>query len=233
MLKMLAVEIFLTVGPPSFSSSSIGSSPSRLVIRPTWNSEVFDTWRRMFIRILCFTPCVKRWWIPSLCFTFRWSPAFVANTSSLKIWRSQHFKFVISIFTQDLVDGLAGSIQENNTLLQLLLKQKNMNADFLEEISNKEWIKNLEQREVGEGVRGDIWLAPSPRWVHIFLELHPPFFKRIWSFGFGVFSLTESRPSVTWTFLATYLLLQWAVHSVGQIGLWVFFWKTPNKKCLR
>ena len=47
-------------------------------------------------------------------------------------------KFVMSIFTQDLIDGLAGSIQENNTLLQLLLKQKNMNADFLEEISNKE-----------------------------------------------------------------------------------------------
>ena len=44
----------------------------------------------------------------------------------------------MSIFTQDLIDGLAGSIQENNTLLQLLLKQKNMNADFLEEISNKE-----------------------------------------------------------------------------------------------
>ena len=47
----------------------------------------------------------------------------------------------MSIFTQDLIDGLAGSIQENNTLLQLLLKQKNMNADFLEEISNKKELK--------------------------------------------------------------------------------------------
>ena len=122
MLKMLAVEIFRTAGPPSFSSSSIGSSPSRLVIRPTWNSEVLDTWRRMFIRILCFTPCVKSWWIPSLCFTSRWSPAFVAKTSSSKRRWCQYFKVLfISFLTQDLIDGLAVSIQENNSLLQLLL----------------------------------------------------------------------------------------------------------------
>ena len=122
MLKMLAVEIFRTAGLPSFSSSSIGSSPSRLVRRPTWNSEVLDTWRRMFIRILCFTPWVKRWWIPSLCFAFKWSPAFVDRTSSSKRRWCQYLKVLfISFLTQDLIDGLAVSIQENNSLLQLLL----------------------------------------------------------------------------------------------------------------
>ena len=34
------------------------------------------------------------------------------------------FTFRICSFTQDLIDGLAGSIQENNALLYLLLKEE-------------------------------------------------------------------------------------------------------------
>ena len=98
MLKRLAVEIFLTVVLPSSSPSSIGSSPSLPVIRPTWNSEVFETWRRMFIRILCFTPWEKSWWIPSFCFTFNCSPAFVARTSSAQRFFMLNCDFPFAIY---------------------------------------------------------------------------------------------------------------------------------------
>ena len=98
MLKRLAVEIFLTVVLPSSSPSSIGSSPSLPVIRPTWNSEVFETCRRMFIRILCFTPWEKSWWIPSFCFTFNCSPAFVARTSSAQRFFMLNCDFPFAIY---------------------------------------------------------------------------------------------------------------------------------------
>ena len=42
----------------------------------------------------------------------------------------------------------------------------------------KEVDGNLKQREVRERVGGDVWLAPPPRGVNVFLELHPPFFLR-------------------------------------------------------
>ena len=119
MLKRLAVEIFLTVVLPSSSPSSIGSSPS--LIRPTWNSEVFETCRRMFIRILCFTPWEKSWWIPSFCFTFNWSPAFVARTSSVQRFFLCWIAIFLLQFTQDLIYGLPCGIQQNDSLLQLLL----------------------------------------------------------------------------------------------------------------
>ena len=157
MLKRLAVEIFLTVVLPSSSPSSIGSSPSLPVIRPTWNSEVFETCRRMFIRILCFTPWEKSWWIPSFCFTFNWSPAFVARTSSVQRFFLCWIAIFLLRFTQDLIYGLPRGIQQNDSLLQLLLFGKN-----LQKMERSRW-KPEAKRSAREGRRGRKACSTSQR----------------------------------------------------------------------
>ena len=157
MLKRLAVEIFLVGGLSSFSSSSRRSSPSRLANRPTWSSEVFETWRRMFIRILCFTPWEKSWWIPSFCFTFNWSPAFVARTSSVQRFFLCWIAIFLLQFTQDLIYGLPCGIQQNDSLLQLLLW-----GIFLKKMERSRW-KPEAKRSAREGRRGRMACSTSQR----------------------------------------------------------------------
>ena len=55
-------------------------------------------------------------------------------------------------------------------------------CSYLEKIFKrwKEVDGNLKQREVRERVGGDVRLAPPPRGVNVFLELHPPFYFKDW-----------------------------------------------------